>query len=195
MENMAGIHTLVVENRLAWRTWLSANHDKESEIWLVYYKKASGKTSIGYDDSVEEALCFGWVDSIIKKIDEEKYARKFTPRKANSKWSESNIKRVEKMIAAGLMTEHGRALVEAAKGSGNWNNPVSPPKLSFELPPEFAAALAQNKKAGGNFKKLAKTYQKQYIGWITTAKRAATREKRIRESIDLLEKGEKLGLR
>ena len=195
MRSMPGLQTLVVENREAWREWLSANHEEEAEIWLVYYKKASGKTSIEYNESVEEALCFGWVDSIIKKIDEEKYARKFTPRKANSKWSESNIKRVEKMITAGLMTKHGMALVEAAKLSGSWDNPVRPPELSFELPPEFVAALAKNKKAGENFEKLAKTYQKQYIGWIITAKRTGTREKRIRESIELLERGEKLGLR
>jgi uncharacterized protein YdeI (YjbR/CyaY-like superfamily) len=187
--------TLEANDRAAWRAWLAANHDKETEVWLVYYKKASGKTSIGYDESVEEALCFGWVDSIIKKIDEEKYARKFTPRKPSSQWSQSNINRVGKMIQAGLMTEHGMALVEAAKQSGNWDNPVRPPKLSFDLPPEFKKALDENKKAKEYFEGLAKTYKKQYIGWISTAKRAETKEKRIRESIKLLEKGQKLGLR
>lgn len=192
---MSGIHTLVVENRAAWRAWLSTNHANETEIWVVYYKKATGKTSIGYNDSVEEALCFGWVDSLIKKIDERKYARKFTPRKFNSKWSESNIERVEKLIAAGLMTESGLALVAAAKHSGNWDNPVTAPKFSLELPLEFAAALAKNNQAQEYFGELAKTYKKQYIGWIITAKRADTRARRIRESIELLEKGQKLGLR
>lgn len=192
---MSGIRTLVVENRAAWRAWLSANHANETEIWLVYYKKSSGKTSIGYNDSVEEALCFGWVDSLIKKINERKYARKFTPRKTNSNWSESNIIRVEKLTTAGLMTKSGLALVAAAKHSGSWDNPVTPPKLSFELPPEFAAALAKNKEAQAYFGELAKTYKKQYIGWIITAKRADTRARRIRESVALLEKGQKLGLR
>ena len=84
---MSVFRTLVVENRAAWRAWLSANHANETEIWLVYFKKGTGKTSVGYNDSVEEALCFGWVDSLIKKTDERKYARKFTPRKAGSKWS------------------------------------------------------------------------------------------------------------
>ena len=192
---MESMNTYKAKNRAAWRAWLSANHAKETELWLVYYKKASGQTSIGYDESVQEALCFGWVDSIIKKIDEEKYARKFTPRKPDSQWSQSNINRVEKMITAGLITEHGMSLVAAAKRSGSWDNPVTPPELSFDLPPEFSAALDENKKAHENFEKLAKTYKKQYIGWIATAKRAETREKRIRESIELLEKGQKLGLR
>ena len=86
------------KDRKEWREWLSKNHNIEAGIWLVYYKKETGRTSIEYDDSVEEALCFGWIDSIIKKIDEEKYVRKFTPRKPNSRWSESNKRRVEKMI-------------------------------------------------------------------------------------------------
>ncbi|MEK6256062.1 MAG: YdeI/OmpD-associated family protein, partial [Chloroflexota bacterium] len=189
------MNTLVAKNRSEWRAWLSSNHDQVSEIWLVYYKKASGKTSIAYNESVEEALCYGWVDSIIKTIDEEKYARKFTPRKPDSQWSESNIKRVEAMIAAGLMTEHGMALVEAAKSSGSWDNPVTPPKFGDELPQEFLAALDENKKAKNFFESLSKTYQKQYIGWIVSAKRAETRQKRIRESITLLEQGQKLGLR
>lgn len=192
---MASMKSIKIKGRSEWRTWLSANYNKETEIWLVYYKKSSGKPSIGYDESVEEALCFGWVDSIIKKIDDEKYVRKFTPRKPDSQWSMSNINRVQKMIQAELMTEHGLALVEAAKGSGSWDNPVTPPKFSFELPPEFAQALAKNKKAKEFFEGLAKTYKKQYIGWIVSAKRAKTKEKRIRESVALLEKGQKLGLR
>lgn len=192
---MASMNTLKAKDRSEWRAWLSANHNKEAALWLVYYKKTSGMASIGYDESVEEALCFGWVDSIIKKIDEQKYARKFTPRKASSKWSQSNINRVEKMIATGLMTGHGLELVDAAKRSGSWDNPVSAPKLSFDLPREFAQALDQNTKAKETFDNLAKTYKKQYIGWISTAKRTETREKRIRESIELLKRGQKLGLR
>ena len=192
---MASMEKLEVKDRAAWREWLSGNYNKKSEIWLVYYKKKSGKPSIGYDESVEEALCFGWVDSLIKKIDEEKYARKFTPRKPDSKWSESNIKRVEKMIAARLMTNVGLELVEAARQSGSWDNPVKPPKLSYELPPEFAEALAINKEAKETFDNLAQTYQKQYIAWIVTAKRAETKEKRVQASIALLKNGQKLGLR
>jgi len=187
--------TLEVKDCAEWRAWLAANHGRETEVWLVYYKKGSGEPSIEYGASVEEALCFGWVDSIIKKLDEERYARKFTPRKETSKWSASNIQRVERLIEEGLMTEHGLKLVQAAKLSGKWDQPVQKPTLSFEMPEEFAAALKHNPRAKHTFENLAPTYQKQYLGWIITAKRAETREKRILESIELLTEGKKLGLK
>ena len=186
---------ICVKDRIEWRNWLSANHDKEAEVWLIYYKEKTGKPSVEYEASVEEALCFGWVDSIIKKLDETKYARKFTPRKADSVWSESNKKRAAKMIKAGLMTEPGMRKVQAAKRSGRWDKPVQKPELTFAMPPEFREALAKNKAAKENFDKLAPTYRKPFIGWIEIAKRPETREKRIKESIRLLEKGEKLGLK
>jgi uncharacterized protein YdeI (YjbR/CyaY-like superfamily) len=144
---------------------------------------------------LDEALCFGWIDSLIKKIDEQKYARKFTPRKDDSKWSLVNKKRVEQLMRAGLMTEHGLKKVEAAKRSGSWDAPVQKPKMDFEMPAEFAKALKNNPQAEEAFNNLAPTYQKQYLGWICTAKRPETREKRIAESIQLLTEGKKLGLR
>ncbi len=160
----------------------------------MFYKKGSGKPSLEYEDSVEEALCFGWIDSIIKKIDDEKYCRKFTPRKSDSKWSELNRKRVKKIIKEGRMTEHGLAKIEAAKKSGLWeNNPTA--TINFDMPKEFVDALSKNKKAKVFFDQLAPTYQKHYIAWITTAMRLETKDKRIRESITLLEEGKKLGLK
>ena len=187
--------TLIVEDRAVWRSWLAANHDCETEIWLVYYKKDTLKPCVQYGASVEEALCYGWVDSLIKKIDHTKYARKFTPRKDKSKWSPSNIKRVQKMIASGLMTSHGLAKVEAAMRSGRWQNPVSKPTLKYHVPPKFAQALKQNKSAQITFNQLAPTYQKQYLAWIEVAVRSETKEKRIQESIRLLSAGKKLGLK
>ena len=185
---------LYVKTRDEWRKWLSEHHQTERELWLVFFKKETGKPSIEYDASVEEALCFGWVDSIIKKIDAEKYARKFTPRKSGSLWSDSNKKRVKKMIAEGRMTEFGLARIEEAKQSGLWHK--SPrPDILFEIPEEFEHALQQNKEAQEFFQQLAPSYQKHYIGWIVVAKRPETREKRIKESIALLKKGEKLGLK
>jgi len=151
--------------------------------------------SIEYETSVEEALCYGWVDSIIKKLDETKYARKFTPRKDDSKWSPSNIKRVNKLINEGKMREYGLKKIKAAKRSGKWDDPVQRPELSFEMHPEFAQALKDNKQAKETFDNLAPTYKKQYLGWIEVAKRPETREKRIRESIRLLAAGKKLGLK
>jgi uncharacterized protein YdeI (YjbR/CyaY-like superfamily) len=174
---------------------LETNHTHKSEIWLVYFKKASGKPSLGYEETVEEALCFGWVDSLIKKIDEERYARKFTPRNEDSQWSESNKQRVERMIEAGRMTEHGLKLIEAAKASGRWDEVIEPPELEYGLHPEFEQALQSNSAAQATFSSLASSYQKQYLGWINQAKREQTRKKRIREAIQLLEEGRKLGLK
>ena len=186
---------IYLTTRAKWRKWLSDNHDKEKEgIWLVFYRKETGKPSLEYEDSVEEALCFGWVDSIIKKIDDEKYCRKFTPRKPDSKWSQLNRKRVQKAIKEGRMTEHGLAIIEAAKKSGLWErNPTA--AINFDMPKEFVDAMKKNKKAKDFFDQLAPTYQKHYIAWVTTAKRPETRDKRIRESITLLEQGKKLGLK
>jgi len=187
--------TAEVKNRAEWRAWLAANYDKENEVWLVYYKKKTGKPFVAYDASVEEALCFGWVDSIIKKIDDTKYARKFTPRKENSKWSPSNIKRVLKLIEDGLMTKHGLKKVEAAKVSGNWDNPTQKPELTYKIPVEFVNELEKNKKAKETFDSMSPSYQKQYLGWIEVAKRSETKRKRINESIQLLSEGKKLGLK
>jgi uncharacterized protein YdeI (YjbR/CyaY-like superfamily) len=183
------------KNVAEWRSWLVSNHDLESEIWLVYYRKGTGRETIAYEESVQQALCFGWVDSIIKKIDDVSYARKFTPRKEDSNWSPSNIQRVGKMIASGQMTPHGMRLVEAAKRSGRWDQPVKKPDMDFDMPPEFRQALQQNPEAQKTFDGLAPTYQKQYITWIAIAKRDQTRARRIAESIQLLQCGQKLGLR
>ncbi|MGD2085491.1 MAG: YdeI/OmpD-associated family protein [Candidatus Aminicenantes bacterium] len=186
--------TLHVSNREDWRQWLEKNHDKEKEVWLIFYKKRTGKPSIPYDDAVEEALCLGWIDSIIKRIDDEKYARKFTPRKPDSKWSELNKKRVKKMIREGQMTEVGLALIDAAKKSGKWGQDISHPK-EFAIPPEVIQAISANKKAWENFNNLAPSYKKQYIGWITTAKKEETKERRLKEAVEILAQGKKLGLK
>ncbi len=186
---------LLASSRAQWRKWLAENHDKEeSGIWLVFHKKASGRSSLGYEESVEEALCFGWIDSVIKRIDEDRYCRKFTPRKDDSGWSNTNKKRVEKTISEGRMTEFGLAKVAAAKRSGRWELDLRP-VISTDVPEDLAAALARNTEAKDVFEQLAATYQKQFVGWIVTAKRLETRAKRLKESLALLTKGEKLGLK
>ena len=183
-----------VKNRDEWREWLSQNHDKNNGIWLVFYKKHTGKPSLEYDETVEEALCFGWIDSIIKKIDDDKYVRKLTPRKSDSRWSELNKKRIAKLKKQGLMTEAGIVKVKQAKVSGLWDKPDRP-QISLDLPKELKRALSKNKKAKGFFDQLAPSYQKQFVGWIVVAKRPETKERRLKESIALLEKGEKLGMK
>ncbi len=183
-----------VTNRDEWRDWLSRHHATEAEVWLIFYKKETSKPTIPYEAAVEEALCFGWIDSIIKKIDATRYARKFTPRKDKSMWSELNRRRAEKMIKEGRMTDFGLAKIQTARKTGLWDKDPRP-QISLDIPPEFAKALARSKKAKENFDKLAASYRKHYIGWIAVAKRAETRKRRIEESVALLEKGKKLGLK
>ncbi len=177
-----------------WRKWLKQNHRKVDEIWLVFYKKGAGVQSLDYDAALDEALCVGWIDSLIKKIDDAKYARKFTPRNQVSKWSEINKKRVERLIKDGRMTEEGLAVVKAAKANGCWEKPDRPVTIP-DFSPELMTALKQNKKAAANFDKLAPSHQKRYMMWVAMAKRPETKEKRIREAIELLEKGRELGLK
>ena len=173
---------------------MSQNYAIKNEIWLIFYKKATGQPIIPYGAAVEEALCFGWIDSIIKKIDDTKYARKFTPRKDESKWSELNKKRASKMIKEGRMTEAGFSKIQIAKQTKRWTQHIRP-KIDFDIPHEFANALNKNHQAKESFEKLAPTYRKQYVGWINIAKKPETKRKRIAESIALLQKGEKLGLK
>jgi len=174
---------------------LAENHDKEqSGIWLVFYKRHTGKSSVEYEESVEEAICYGWIDSIIKRMDDEKYCRKFTPRKSGSRWSNTNRKRAEKVIKEGRMTEFGLAKIEAAKKSGRWE--MDPrPVIKLDIPPELSEALARNRKAKDFFEKLAPTYRKRFMGWIVAAKREVTKAKRLKESLALLARGKKLGLK
>ncbi|MFC1550286.1 YdeI family protein [Candidatus Neomarinimicrobiota bacterium] len=185
---------IFVKNTNEWRTWLAKNHNKEKAIWLVFYKKNLSIPSIDYDSAVEQALCYGWIDSIIRKINDSQYARKFTPRNKKSKWSQSNIKRAKKMIDLQFMTKYGLAKIDNAKQNGTWDNPVSANK-KFDMPDEFISALGNDVEAQSNFNELAPSYKNQYLGWIATAKKTETRARRIKESIQLLRNGQKLGLR
>jgi len=185
---------LHVTSRNDWRTWLRNNHDTKKEVWLIYYKKHTGKPRISYDDAVEEALCFGWIDSIVKKIDDEKFAQKFTPRKDKSKWSETNKKRARKMIKEGKMTKAGLTKIRKAKSNGEWFTTASVRK-QLVIPSYIEKALAANKQAQNNFTNLANGYKRQLVGWITSAKRKETREKRLTHAIRLLEQNKKLGMK
>jgi len=191
---MKSNNELYVTNRDDWRRWLRKNHDTKKEVWLIYYKKHTDRPSIPYDNSVEEAICFGWIDNIIKRIDDEKFARKFTPRKAKSKWSELNKKRARKMIEKEKMAEAGLTKIREAKKSGEWFKTATR-RREIVIPAYMKEALAKNEEALTNFNHLAKSYKRQYIGWITSAKRKETRRKRLAEAIKLLEKNEKLGMK
>ena len=185
---------LYASSREEWRSWLKKNHAKAEEVWLVYYKKHTGKSSINYTDSVEEALCFGWIDGIKKRIDEEKYTHRFTPRKAKSKWSPLNIRLAKKMIKEGKMTQKGLASFNKKM---NYDEDILNARNAKEIlfTPEIEEALKANKKAWEHFNNLAPSYKKQYVGWLISAKRPETRERRLEEAIKLLSGNKKLGMK
>ncbi len=181
--------TLYVKEREAWRTWLEMNRDSEKEIWLIYYKKHTGKPVISYDDSVMEALCFGWIDSTVKRLDDEKYARRYTPRRPKSVWSVSNMKRVHRMIKEGRMTEYGLAKIPREVLEGKLQDRVIPRVLP--MPMELEKALAGNPKAKKNWENFPPSHRKMYIYWILDAKRLETRQRRIKKLITMVEENKK----
>jgi uncharacterized protein YdeI (YjbR/CyaY-like superfamily) len=171
--------TFTPQNQKEWRDWLEKHHDGEQEIWLVYLKPASGKSNIDYETSVEEALCFGWIDSIIQKIDEQKYARKFNPRRMDSQWSETNRRRVIKVIREGRMTEAGLAKVTFDVTGMDAAKPK--PKLAaVEMPEKVEQALKSSPEVWEAFQKVSPSLRRTYILWLSDAKRQETFEKRLK---------------
>jgi uncharacterized protein YdeI (YjbR/CyaY-like superfamily) len=173
---------LYFKNNQEWRRWLEQNHSKEEEVWLIHYKKHSGKTSVSPSGAVEEALCFGWIDSKMKSIDEERYILKYSPRKAKSPWSNSNKERAEELIKLGRMTGAGLAKIETAKKNGYWDSAYTSRKKE-KLPSDLRKALLEEPNAWLNFKSFANSYRNMYIGWVTSAKTEATRQRRIGEVV------------
>lgn len=179
-------------NRNEWRAWLQENHKTESEVWLVYYKAHVQKESIRYDDAVEEALCFGWIDSQVRRIDDEKFMQRYTPRKDDSNWSASNKSRVKKLIKKGLMTPSGIEKIEIAKRNKSWDR-LTEIEEKMYIPDDLEAALSANPTAMKNYNNLAPSHKKQYLWWVKSAKRASTRQKRIQEIVTRLEANIKPG--
>ena len=185
--------TFYVKSRSDWRDWLQANNTSKQEIWLIYYKKHTGKPRIPYNDAVEEALCFGWIDSTVKRVDEETYVQKFTPRKSRSLWSVLNKERAEKMIQTGLMTPTGLEKIKEAKKNGRWEEAYTS-KMKVEIPVDLSKALKSDQKANRNFMNFANSYQNLYINWINDAKKVETRQRRIKEVIKRASKNQKPGM-
>lgn len=191
---MANLHKqLYVTNRDEWRSWLKANHATEKEVWLIHYKKHTGKPTVPYEDAVEEALCFGWIDGLMRSIDGDKYALRYSPRKSNSIWSESNKRRVQKMIDQGRMTEAGLAKIRAALDNGQWDAATLREDVT-QVPPELEEALAGDRIAKENFDRLAPSHKRQYIYWINSAKRNETKQKRIEETVSRARENRKPGM-
>jgi len=174
--------SLIMKDRAAWRTWLERNHESEKEIWLVYAKKHSKMKSVSYEEAVEEAICFGWIDGQVRTVDEDRFTQRFSPRTKKSRWSELNIARAKKMIDTGLMTDTGRAIFDDAMKQER----TVPSLTSYSIPDELEAALAFSPVALRNYQNMASTHRLMYAAWVSSAKRPETRQKRAEKSIELL---------
>ena len=176
-------------DRAAWRAWLRENHTTSSGIWLVYYKVDSGQPSVTWDEAVEEALCYGWIDSKANRVDELRYKQVFTPRKAGSVWSKVNKERLVHLLAAGKMTPAGQVKIDRAKADGSWSFLDSIDNL--EVPDDLLDALREREGAWANFQAFPDGSKKQILLWIKTAKREETRVKRIVQTAELAARGER----
>ena len=185
------METFVAETQPQWRKWLEENHGSSQEIWLVFWKRHTGKQCVSYESSVETAICFGWIDSLMRSIDENSYARKFTPRTGKSSWSAVNREIALEMICSGAMTEAGMDSVQRARECGAWYLP--PPEV--QMPLELEDLIDKNPEAGLFFSELAPSYRKQYMGWVDEAKKPEIRLKRAQESVRLLANHSKLPLK
>jgi uncharacterized protein YdeI (YjbR/CyaY-like superfamily) len=183
-------NTFYAKDRKAWRKWLEKNHLTSQGIWLIYYKKDSGKSRVAYADAVEEALCFGWIDTTLNPIDESSYMQLFTPRKPKSGWSKLNKERVEKLTAQGLMTPGGIEKIDAAKHHGTWDklNHIE----SFTPSPELQKAFKANKEAKKFFDSLSNTNKKYILYYINNVKSPALKTARIEAIIAVANEGKML---
>ena len=168
------------ESREQWRAWLADHHDTERGAWLVSWKQATGRPSLPYEAMIEEALCFGWVDSTVRTLDSERSMMLMTPRKPTSTWARTNKDRVERLLAAGLMQPAGIAAVEAAKANGSWT--VLDSVDALEVPDDLAAALDAEPGARAAYEGFSPSNRKMILWWVKSAKRPETRERRIAET-------------
>ena len=176
------LETIYAKDRREWRKWLEENHRLSPGIWLVYYKVKSGKPSVKYSEAVKEALCFGWIDSKVKSLDQERYMQIFTPRKPKSVWSKLNKQYTEELIEQSLMTEAGLEKMEAAKQDGSWK--ILDAIEALIIPQDLEQALLLNETANRYFQAFSNTSKKNILFWIESAKRPETRLKRIEETIN-----------
>lgn len=170
-------------NRKEWRVWLKKHHDQKQSVWLVFYKQKSGMATISWSDAVDEALCFGWIDSKKKPVDEEKYIQFFSKRKAQGTWSKINKQKIEQLIAGGLMMPAGFASIEAAKQNGSWV--ILDNVEELEIPEDLELAFSVHPGSGDFFLSLSRSVKKSILQWLVLAKRPETRQKRIAEVAEL----------
>ena len=173
-----------------WRKWLDDHHESEPEVWVIFYKQHTGKPSVAYLDAVDEALCYGWIDSLVKRLDDDRYARKFTPRKPASKWSAINRKRYAELERAGRLKAAGKA--RSPETGGRY---AAKPIVPETMPAYITKAIRASPKAWTFFQTLTPRQQRYHFGWIHLASQEETKQRRMKEVIGLLEKNQKLGLK
>jgi uncharacterized protein YdeI (YjbR/CyaY-like superfamily) len=179
------------KNRWEWRRWLERHHAQKTEIWLIHIRKHSDKPGVRLEEAVEEALCFGWIDGQLKKLDEEKFSLRYSPRRPRSPWSRINREKAENLIRSGRMTAAGLAKIEEAKKAGLWQRAYTN-KARERMPSDLKAALQKKREAWDNFRKFANTYRNMYIGWVVSAKTEKTRKKRIGRVVEQAFRNKKL---
>ena len=180
---------LIVSDRREWRSWLDTNVSQVSHIWLRILKKGSPEPGIYYDEAIEEALCYGWIDGTLNTLDDQSYLLRFSPRKPNSIWAISNIQRVETLIEQGLMREPGLEAIQAGKDSGEWEAALQREDPDY-LPVALDAAFDQDPSARKAFQQLPISTRKRYIYWVQSAKRTETVQRRISEILNLIQEAE-----
>ncbi|WP_317165864.1 YdeI/OmpD-associated family protein [Spirosoma arboris] len=168
-------------NRQEWRQWLEENHSRETSVWLLFYKKSAKIATLTWAEAVEEALCFGWIDSLAKPFDEERYMQFFSRRKPKGVWSKINKANVQKLIDAGLMTKAGFDIIEVAKQNGSWT--ILDDVEELIIPADLAKALADKPNANAFFQKLSRSDKRNLLQWLVLAKRPETRQKRVNEIV------------
>ncbi len=183
MESKNGVATYYAKDRQSWRNWLNENHSNEQSVWLIIYHKNSATPSVTYPESVDEALCFGWIDSKPNKRDHESYYQFFSKRNPRSNWSGVNKRKVQGLLEAGLITESGHEMIRMAKDSGTWDalNDVE----NLIIPKDMMLLFDENKIALDNWNNFPPSTQRGILEWIFNAKRAATRAKRIKDTVEL----------
>jgi len=184
---MGDSNPIIAESRSEWRKWLSINHREIDGVWLTIFKKHSSKAGITLAEAVEEAICYGWIDSKMKSIDKDKFILKFSQRKMSSVWSEGNKKKAIAMIRKGMMTKAGMEKIEEAKANGKWKSAYSS-KKGLPVPSEVERLFKKDPSARESFNRLANNQKLQYLFWIEQAKRKETREERIYAFIERLKK-------
>lgn len=184
-----GLETFSPKNRQEWRDWLQENHDKKQSVWLIYFKKISNEPSIVYGEAVDEALCFGWIDSKSKPIDANQYMQFFSRRKPKSVWSKINKAKIERLTEEGLMTKAGFDCIEAAKKNGSWTTLDEVEELI--IPKDLENALEEKPNAKDYFLSLSRSDKRNMLQWLVLAKRPETRQNRINEIVTLAEQNQK----